>query len=292
MGGKKDRSSTLFVKLFSPMHIGLGVIGAFAVLFVVGGFIGLGLAQMRQDANENRSLLEALTPTELQKKTPSSAGQSDSVSAELPPPRMYAQLVTLPKPSIVGGMPLHQVLHERRSRREFSDTPVSLKKLSQLLWSAQGITDPDGKKRTAPSAYEVYPISMFALVRNVAGLEPGLYEYLPETHALGNLMMPNAGARLDQTNPQDVVKEAPVVLVAAAAYGKGIELMQEHAKSSAILEVGHIGQNVYLQAESLKMATVVVAGFNPEQIGNALGLDLRETVIYLIPVGERTSSKN
>jgi len=291
MGGKKNRPSTLFVKLFSPLQIGLGVIGAFAVLFTVGGLIGLGLAQMRHETSENAGLAGTLLMPET-KTGQTGESPAERVSAEVPPPRLYAQTILLPKPSITGGMPLHQVFHERRSRREFSDKPVSMKKLSQLLWSAQGISDPEGKKRTAPSAYEVYPISMFAVVRNVSGLEPGLYEYLPETHALGNLLMPNAGAQLDQTNPQDVVKNAPVVLVAAAAYGKGVELMQEHAKSSAILEVGHIGQNVYLQAESLKMATVVVAGFNPEQIGKALGLDLRETVIYLIPVGERASSKN
>lgn len=279
------KSSIAVLQTLSRLQLALGIVAVLAVLFVLGGLVGLGVSQMKHEVQEKGGTITSLLSP--RKEEEQKASPAPALSSEVPPAPVFARTIALPKPAVTGGMPLQQVLQERRSRRDFSDKAVSLQKLSQLLWSAQGITGEDGKKRTAPSAYEVYPIVMYAVVRNVSGLEPGLYQYIPETHSLGDLLLPNAGMLLNETNPQDVVKSAPVVLVAAATYGKGVELMQENAKPSAILEVGHIGQNVYLQAESLKMATVVVAGFDPAQIGKTLKLDFRESVVYLIPVGER-----
>jgi hypothetical protein len=71
----------------------------------------------------------------------------------------------------IGQMPVIQAIRRRRSRREFTDEPMTLEELSFLLWATQGINkdaaqafgdwlatkDPDAVKarailRTVPSA--------------------------------------------------------------------------------------------------------------------------------------------
>ena len=86
--------------------------------------------------------------------------------------------LTLPPPELHGAMTVEQALHQRRSKREFAAAPPSLADVSQVLWSAQGVTDPRGW-RTAPSAGALAPLVVYLVAARVAGLPPGEYRYLP-----------------------------------------------------------------------------------------------------------------
>ena len=66
-----------------------------------------------------------------------------------------AEIIPLPPPRRDGGITVEKALQQRRSRREFRKAPLSIQDISQLLWSAQGITDKQGL-RTAPSAGALY----------------------------------------------------------------------------------------------------------------------------------------
>lgn len=215
---------------------------------------------------------------------PAVAAAPEIITA-LPAVRTYKETIALPKPKLTSTMAVEEALAERRSRRVYSEEPVTVAELSQMLWAGQGITDPVGNKRTAPSARSVYFFTIFVVVRDVEGLEPGLYEYLPVEHALGDMQMPTAGDALAESGVQEGAVKAPVVFLLSSAYGKGAESMKAGAKSSALLEGGHIGQNLYLQAESLQMATVAMAGFDSAKVGSALKLDPAETVVYIYPFG-------
>jgi len=59
------------------------------------------------------------------------------------------KIVQLPPPRSSGGKPLTDALKLRRSTREYSNRPLDLPVLSDLLWSAYGINRPTGD-RTAP----------------------------------------------------------------------------------------------------------------------------------------------
>lgn len=208
----------------------------------------------------------------------------------LPQTRTYDNQIALPKPKTSGGLAVETAIQQRRSRREFSTEPVAMSELSQLLWAAQGITDPETGHRTAPSARESYPFTMFVVVKNVAGLNPGLYEYLPKEHALGVMNLSNAGELLNSAGVQPGAQSAPVDFVLAASYGTAEKILGETAVSSSLLEAGHIGQNMYLQTESLQMAMVVMGGFDAKKVGTALSLDPAESVVYLMPFGHRSTT--
>jgi len=68
-------------------------------------------------------------------------------------------ILQLPAPERKGLMSLEEALAARRSVREFRREPLTDRELSQLLWAAQGITSPDGK-RAAPSAGALYPLEV------------------------------------------------------------------------------------------------------------------------------------
>jgi len=65
--------------------------------------------------------------------------------------------------------------------------------------------------------------------------------------------------------------------------------MSERSRKPALmyLEAGHAAQNVQLQAQSLKLGTVIMAGFKDEDVRKVLGMGQGEQPIYLIPVGRR-----
>jgi len=51
------------------------------------------------------------------------------------------------------------------------------------------------------------------------------------------------------------------------------------------LEAGHVGQNIYLQAESLGLGTVSVGAFDEEEIIKILNLPPTHKPLYVMPIG-------
>jgi hypothetical protein len=96
-------------------------------------------------------------------------------------PVVEATMIQLPEPLHDSAISLEESLSRRRSVRSYTDEPLTLQEVSQILWAAQGITDAAGL-RTAPSAGGTYPLELYVVAGNVRGLEPGVYRYLPDGH--------------------------------------------------------------------------------------------------------------
>jgi len=52
------------------------------------------------------------------------------------------------------------------------------------------------------------------------------------------------------------------------------------------MEVGHAGQNIYLQATALGLGTVAIGAFHDEQVSQVLRLDEPLKPLYIMPVGK------
>lgn len=191
----------------------------------------------------------------------------------------------LPAPRLVGEQSLEGVLNARRSIREYRDAPLSLEELSQLLWSAQGITGTDGR-RTAPSAGALYPLEVYVVVGRVASLDPGVYHYRPDGHSIalhstGDVRPTVARAALGQ----ECVRDGAVVLVFAGVYARTEKKYHERAERYVHMEAGHAAQNVCLQATALGLGAVTAGAFDDAAVHETLGLPSAEKVLYLVPVG-------
>ena len=195
-------------------------------------------------------------------------------------------LIELPEPSRTGATSLEETLARRRSLRAFAPGPISLRSIGQLAWSAQGVTDPATGYRTAPSAGGTLPIEVDLLIHGVPGLEDGVYRYHPAEHALRlRLAGDLREAVTASTMNQGFVRDAPVVMLVSGVAARIDPRFGALSDRLIDMEVGHVGQNVSLQAVALGLGTVVVVAFRDAELAAALQLAEGERPIYLMPVG-------
>lgn len=133
-----------------------------------------------------------------------------------------ANVIKLPEPRQDSGVSVESALCRRRSVREFRKESLTLAEVSQLLWSAQGITDPEGK-RTAPSAGALYPLEVFLVAGGQDELPAGVYRYWPQDHDLIPVVQGDRRAKLAAAAlEQDWLNAAPVTIVIAAVYERTV----------------------------------------------------------------------
>jgi SagB-type dehydrogenase family enzyme len=195
--------------------------------------------------------------------------------------------IALPEPDKSGKVAFEKAVASRRSVRRYSAIPPSLAHISQLLWAAQGITSRDGG-RTAPSAGALYPLELYVVAAKVEGLPRGIYKYRPRKHNLLHVSDEDrrkeiAGAALDQS----CVRTAPAIIAIAAVYDRVTGKYGERGVMYTHVEVGLAGQNIYLQAETLGLGTVMVGAFYEEKVGKLLEIPSNEVVLALMPVGRK-----
>lgn len=193
--------------------------------------------------------------------------------------------VTLPKLRYESTISVEQALLKRRSVREFRNLPLALDDLGQLLWAAQGITDRVGF-RTAPSAGALYPLELYAFAGNVQGLPTGLYRYIPRGHVLRRIADGDKHPALGRAAyDQPSIAEAPAILALCAVYERVTGKYGERGLRYVHMEAGHAAQNVYLQAVSLNLGTVVLGAFDDSRVAETLTLGQQEQPLYLMPIG-------
>lgn len=191
-----------------------------------------------------------------------------------------AKTIKLPQPLYDGKMSIERTLKERRTVRSYKAEPLTTVDISQILWAAQGVTEPQRGLRTAPSAKAMYLLETYLIAGNVTGVPAGMYKYQPKEHELIRIANGGIKAKLD-----GVVGQTPLISAPAALVITG------NQKRSAnpgwmYLEAGHAAQNVYLQAVSLNLGTVSMGGFKPEEVKKVLDLPDEEAPIYIMPLGK------
>lgn len=212
------------------------------------------------------------------------AGCSDAVPESSPPATSPPSAATsvrsqLPAPRPSGTVSLEEALAARRSIRDFTDEPLDLGQLSQLLWATQGVTAAWGG-RTAPSAGALYPLEVYLATAD------GLSRYVPDGHRLeeitgADLRDELAGAALGQ----DPVADASAVFVITAVPARTEAKYGDRALRYVQLEAGHACQNLLLEAVALGLGAVPIGAFDDEEIRTVLGLPADRLPLYLVPVG-------
>jgi SagB-type dehydrogenase family enzyme len=205
-------------------------------------------------------------------------------------------IINLPSPRLKGKVSLEETIVRRRSVRRYRREPLDLSQLSQILWSAQGITG-SGRLRAVPSAGATYPLEVFVVVGRqgvIVGelkqpseeLQAGVYHYEADSHSLSlhkaaDLRPDLARASLDQ----EFIIDAPVDIVICALYHRTSRRYSRRAERYVHMEVGHAGENIHLQAVALGLATVEVGAFHDEEVSEVLGLEEQIKPLYIMPVG-------
>ena len=206
---------------------------------------------------------------------------SESIASQQTP----GSTISLPKPDVIHGIPLNTALKLRRSHRRFSDKSISLTELSQLLWSAQGVTHFFGF-RTAPSAGALYPLEIYLVVSNVEQLSQGIYHYKPDSHELELIIKGEYHKQLAQAaNRQRSIKKAAAIFVITAVIERTERKYGPRAKQYVHIEAGSAAQNIYLQAVSLQLGTVYIGSFKDNDVLQLMQLPMAHKALGLMPVG-------
>jgi SagB-type dehydrogenase family enzyme len=219
-----------------------------------------------------------------------------------PPPAAVAEAgprVPLPEATddVFRYRDLLDVLHHRRSNRTFGSDPLPLITFGALLQVGAGITRIHERTATvfkaSPSGGGRHPTEVYAYVRNVAGLEPGVYHYDALRHALepvGDL--PPADELIAACGDQQWVAEASVVLCYTCAFGRNAwKYDTPRSYRVLLLDVGHLSQTLWLTATSLGLHTTFTAALRDELIERHLHIDpATELVIGCSVIGTTCGS--
>jgi len=198
----------------------------------------------------------------------------------------FNEIIKLPEPRYDSETSIEKALLKRRSIRTYKNEPLTLVEVSQLLWAAQGITDSRRGFRTAPSAGALYPLEIYVVIGNVEGVTKGVYKYRPHKHEL--LKVKSGDVRNELTAAalgQPWVGKGAIVIVFSAVYERTTRKYGNRGIRYVHMEVGHAAQNVYLQAVSLNLGTVVVGAFRDNEVKKILNMSNEEHPLCIMPVG-------
>ncbi len=179
--------------------------------------------------------------------------------------------------------------------RELAMAPagLSLAGLSRLIYATYGVTGliPQASKptylRAAPSAGGLYPAELYLVVRDFAGLPPGLYGYNPLQHALV-LLWEDATAHtalVQACYGHAQVAAAPLIMIISAVFERSRWRYRERAYRRVLLDTGHIMANALLVGPELELRIGLTAAFCDERMNALLRCDASdEGALAVLPI--------
>ncbi|MGE1108170.1 SagB/ThcOx family dehydrogenase [Bacillus wiedmannii] len=199
-------------------------------------------------------------------------------------------------------------LFGRRSSWEFSGGTMGREKFHQLLQFSAGTTEKKKivshdkefiiSKRSYPSGGALYPVEIYLYVQNIEGLDRGIYLFNPSHNTLHlvkkeedlDLHINDLGISTDsKRNPliaENNYEQAAVIFLLVANFEHQVDKYGLRAYRLALMESGHLSQNILLVSTYLKLKAIPFTGFYDDRINNFLGLDGKgKSILYMIPVG-------
>ncbi|MBD5398622.1 SagB/ThcOx family dehydrogenase [bacterium] len=158
---------------------------------------------------------------------------------------------------------LMDALQNRRSNRKFSTTPLSNDVIANLLWSANGVNDKDGR-RTAPTARNKQEMELYVI------LPTGAYIYMPKENVLNMITEEDLTSKTGYNAPMTIVYVADTT---------------KQEKEWAYTDMGFIGQNVYLFCAVNGLNTVFKGSFDDNYLREALKVPDHKQILAIQDVG-------
>ena len=250
---------------------------------------------------QNRELLKGhgswdvgAAPTDQQKKLPGiSPVKEKQKNCVIELPMDFAD--------IINSCSILELFEKRISRRTYEDCPLTLKELSFLLWSTQGIRRFTGENpritfRTVPSAGSRHPLETYLFINHVEGIPAGLYHYLP-AHCQLECLNPDGGFEEELTQAlcgQKFAASAPVLFVWSAVPYRTEWRYGLKAAKYILLDAGHACENLYLACEAIDCGMCAIGAYDQECMDELLGFapgpsadKNYECTVYIASVGKK-----
>ena len=246
------------------------------------------------EIKSGRKFLRFYNKDDYEKKVPQSDQEKKLPSPELefefPPDANLIDLVP-PENLKTQQSTFLSIVNSRCSRRKYTDESISLEELSYLLWCTQGVKRQLklGAFRTVPSAGARCPFETYLYIREVEGLEPGIYRYISLQHKLLFIKpVENANEVFSELayNQNFAANGAVLFLWVAVPYRTEWRYTTLAHKFIAI-DLGIVCENLYLACEARGLGTVAIGYYEQEKLDALLELNPEESFSVLIaPVGK------
>lgn len=184
------------------------------------------------------------------------------------------------------------LLFKRRSHRVYTKENISLDDLSYMCFACAGVLSIRGKSyatlRTVPSGGARHPYELYFAALHIDGLKPGYYHYLPLTHQIELI---KKDIDHDEIN-NSLHKQAWACNASVIFYLDFVFYVSEwrygiKAHAPALMDIGYIGQNIYLASTALNLGGCAIAAVDKTYANKMfdLGDGKDECIVYAHPVG-------
>jgi SagB-type dehydrogenase family enzyme len=196
----------------------------------------------------------------------------------------------------VPPIPVDKAILERRTDTRFGTAPIALQDLSSLLTGGYGATERPSavgnrRFRTVPSAGALYPLELYANVRAVTGVEPGLYHF-QATAGLLQRVRPLPDEELVPAFVQpEVIGSAAAVILITAVFQRTTFKYGERGYRFTLIEAGHVAQNIDLIASVLHLPAANLGGFFDRELEALLDIDgVEHSLVYAVAIGSNPAA--
>lgn len=250
---------------------------------------------------EKRNFLRFYDREEYEKEVPESDEEK-----KLPKPSFQrehpedAELIDLvPSEELkIGNTPFLKIVNSRKSRRKYTEEPLSLEELSFLLWCTQGVKkilrSGIGVRRTVPSSGAKSPFETYLVINRVIGLTPGLYRYISFKHKL-LFIKPIEGAEKiigELVYGQNFVAKAPVIFYWTAVPYRTEWRYTILSHKFIAIDLGLVCENLYMACEAINLGTCAIGYYEQNKMDKLFELDTEEEFVVLVaPVGKYPEEK-
>jgi len=201
--------------------------------------------------------------------------------------------VALPAPVDEPARTLAQIVRQWAPAEIAGGAAISLAQLGRLLYFANGITLPapagtDGPaRRAAPSAGALYSGEVYIAAARVQGLAPGIYYYEVAQHRLVEVSEEFESAVLADATGRPASIEAPAAAILLTnVFGRYSWRYANRGYRYALIDSGHIGENLRLAAASAGLAQRDFVAFRDDLVNELLAIDgVEEAVCSVHAVG-------
>jgi SagB-type dehydrogenase family enzyme len=197
-------------------------------------------------------------------------------------------------------MSLSEAILTRASARGMKPAALALPTLATLLHHAYGVTRDETASgfprvfRAAPSGGALYPLELFFHSRYVEGAPPGVYHYNPLRNEIRRVRDEDQTPRIAELLipfQNHLAQDAALIVFITALFGRSTFKYSTRGYRFALLEAGHVAQNLGLAAGALGLAYLNVGGYFDRHVDEFLGLDgLTHSTIYMAAIGAHPSA--
>ncbi len=185
------------------------------------------------------------------------------------------------------SMGLSESIHNRRSNKNFKERQYLLTKLdlSKIIYNSVAVKEDGSDFRVHPSGGGMYPLEYYFYIKDCREIKNGLYHFNLKKNAL-ELISQVTFDCFEKKISYDWALHGSVYMFISSVFNRSMKKYGERGYRNILIEVGHVGQNVYLTATAIGLSICALTGVDDVSIEEIIGIDgEQESLVYSFVIG-------